>query len=227
MPESWHSGCARRNYRAKILYVINGWSAYANNWREIFSLNTLQAGGVFSGGLVAALLTAACTCGVITCRRCAPSTASLPDLPLARSWTLRLLLGRLLLRQTDQSLLGRHLHQSAGECREWNSARRQDRTDTVNRSRSRVLQFLLLTWLLGRKKFDGQVWGQFHDPVWNRALLHRVLRDDPGRGEVFGGLMTGTQLISILLVVGGGFDLVAEKQHSAFSTQHSEIGALA
>jgi prolipoprotein diacylglyceryltransferase len=30
------------------------------------------------------------------------------------------------------------------------------------------------------------------------------LRDDPGRGEVFGGLMTGTQLISILLVIGGG-----------------------
>jgi prolipoprotein diacylglyceryltransferase len=30
------------------------------------------------------------------------------------------------------------------------------------------------------------------------------LRDDPGRGEVFSGLMTGTQFISILLVVGGG-----------------------
>ena len=30
------------------------------------------------------------------------------------------------------------------------------------------------------------------------------LRDDPGRGEVFGGLMTGTQLISILLVLAGG-----------------------
>jgi len=30
------------------------------------------------------------------------------------------------------------------------------------------------------------------------------LRDDPGRGEVFGGLMSGTQLISICLVIGGG-----------------------
>ena len=44
---------------AKVLYIVNDWSSYANNWREIFSLNTLQAGGVFSGGLVAALLTAA------------------------------------------------------------------------------------------------------------------------------------------------------------------------
>ena len=41
---------------AKILYIINDWSDYANgHWREIFSLNTLQAGGVFSGGLIAAL----------------------------------------------------------------------------------------------------------------------------------------------------------------------------
>jgi prolipoprotein diacylglyceryltransferase len=31
------------------------------------------------------------------------------------------------------------------------------------------------------------------------------LRDDPGRGSVFGGIMTGTQLIAIGLVVTGGF----------------------
>jgi hypothetical protein len=30
------------------------------------------------------------------------------------------------------------------------------------------------------------------------------LRDDPGRGSVFGGVMTGTQLIAIGLVLGGG-----------------------
>ena len=31
------------------------------------------------------------------------------------------------------------------------------------------------------------------------------IRDDPGRGSVFGGIMTGTQLISICLVITGGF----------------------
>jgi len=30
------------------------------------------------------------------------------------------------------------------------------------------------------------------------------IRDDPGRGSVFGGIMTGTQLISIFLVITGG-----------------------
>ena len=39
---------------AKILYIINDWSTYAHIWRDIFSLATLQAGGVFSGGLIGA-----------------------------------------------------------------------------------------------------------------------------------------------------------------------------
>jgi prolipoprotein diacylglyceryltransferase len=30
------------------------------------------------------------------------------------------------------------------------------------------------------------------------------LRDDPGRGSVFGGTMSGTQLIALGLVIGGG-----------------------
>jgi phosphatidylglycerol:prolipoprotein diacylglycerol transferase len=64
--------------------------------------------------------------------------------------------------------------------------------------------FLLLTWLLGRKKFDGQVWGSFMIMYGIERYFIEFLRDDPGRGEVFGGVMTGTQLISILLVVGGG-----------------------
>jgi hypothetical protein len=36
-----------------------------------------------------------------------------------------------------------------------------------------------------------------------RYLLE-YLRDDPGRGSVFGGVMSGTQLISIGLVILGG-----------------------
>ena len=35
---------------AKVLYVINDWSEYAAHPSEIFSISTLQAGGVFSGG---------------------------------------------------------------------------------------------------------------------------------------------------------------------------------
>ena len=35
---------------AKILYIVNDWSTYAAHPGDIFTLNTLQAGGVFSGG---------------------------------------------------------------------------------------------------------------------------------------------------------------------------------
>ena len=34
---------------AKILYIVNDWSYYTSHPGEIFSLGTLQAGGVFSG----------------------------------------------------------------------------------------------------------------------------------------------------------------------------------
>src|SRR5215475_12580683 len=47
---------------AKILYIILDWQSgntFGQNLRQIFSLDTLQSGGVFSGGLIAAFLVAA------------------------------------------------------------------------------------------------------------------------------------------------------------------------
>jgi phosphatidylglycerol---prolipoprotein diacylglyceryl transferase len=43
---------------AKLLLVIEDFSYYWNNPGDLFSMATLQAGGVFYGGLIAALLTA-------------------------------------------------------------------------------------------------------------------------------------------------------------------------
>jgi phosphatidylglycerol:prolipoprotein diacylglycerol transferase len=67
-----------------------------------------------------------------------------------------------------------------------------------------LANFFLLTWLLHRKKFDGQVIGAYLFLYGFARYFLEFLRDDPGRGEVFGGAMTGTQLISILLVIAGG-----------------------
>ena len=41
---------------AKILYIINDWGMYKDHPGDIFSIATLQAGGVFSGGLIAAFI---------------------------------------------------------------------------------------------------------------------------------------------------------------------------
>jgi phosphatidylglycerol---prolipoprotein diacylglyceryl transferase len=59
---------------AKILYIVNDWSYYTAHPGEIFSIATLQAGGVFSGGLLAAFLAAA------------PAMLSLPDWPSGTRW---------------------------------------------------------------------------------------------------------------------------------------------
>ena len=67
-----------------------------------------------------------------------------------------------------------------------------------------LANFFILMWLFKRKKFDGQIFGAYLFLYGVARYFLEFLRGDPGRGEVFGGIMTGTQFISILLVIGGG-----------------------
>ena len=67
-----------------------------------------------------------------------------------------------------------------------------------------LANFFILTWMLKRKKFDGQVFAAYLILYGVARYFLEFLRGDPGRGEVFGGIMSGTQLISICLVVAGG-----------------------
>jgi phosphatidylglycerol:prolipoprotein diacylglycerol transferase len=67
-----------------------------------------------------------------------------------------------------------------------------------------LANFIFLMWLLKRRKFDGQVFGAFMFIYGVARFFLEFLRGDPGRGSVFGGAMSATQLIAIGLVVGGG-----------------------
>jgi phosphatidylglycerol:prolipoprotein diacylglycerol transferase len=67
-----------------------------------------------------------------------------------------------------------------------------------------LANFFFLMWLLKRRKFDGQIFGAFLFIYGVARFFLEYLRDDPGRGSVFGGALTGTQLIAIGLVIGGG-----------------------
>ena len=66
---------------AKILLVLNDWNHFLHHPGELLSLSTLQAGGVFSGGLICALLAATwylhhCEMPVLTTADCfAPGLA--------------------------------------------------------------------------------------------------------------------------------------------------------
>ena len=68
-----------------------------------------------------------------------------------------------------------------------------------------LANFFILMWLFKRKKFDGQVFATFLILYGMARYFLEFLRADPGRGEVFGGIMSGTQMISICLVILGGF----------------------
>ncbi len=190
---------------AKILYIINDWSSYAHNWREIFSINTLQAGGVFSGGLIAAL-----GVGAWYMR-----SHRMPPLRTMDAFAPGLAFGH---------VLGRFGCFSAGCCygkathHFWGVTFTNTLANSVSQTPLNIpleptqlieaaaefINFVFLMWLLKRKKFDGQVFAAFIMLYGVERFCIEFLRGDEGRGVVFGGLMSGTQLISICLVIGGG-----------------------
>lgn len=190
---------------AKVLYVINDWSYYAAHPADIFSVNTLQAGGVFSGGLVAALVAAAWYIrrhhlpALATCDAFAPGLAighaigRLGCFSAGCCWgkPTNAWWGVTFTNPIANELVGTPLGHPLEPTQLFEAA-----VEFAN--------FVLLTWLLTRKRFDGQVFAAYLVLYGVARYLLEFLRDDPGRGSVFGGFMTGTQLISIGLVVLGG-----------------------
>jgi phosphatidylglycerol---prolipoprotein diacylglyceryl transferase len=191
---------------AKILYVILDWrtgNAFGQNLRQIFTLDTLQSGGVFSGGLLAALVVAAWFLrkyhmpALATCDAFAPGLAighAIGRLgcfaagccygkPTSHVWGVTFknllpppLVDALVPREPTQ------LFESAAE----------------------LGIFFLLTWMFKRKKFDGQVFGAYLFLYGIARFFIEFLRGDEGRGSVFGGALSGTQMIAIGLVLTGG-----------------------
>ena len=193
---------------AKILYIILDWRSghvYGQNLREIFTLDTLQAGGVFSGGLVAAFITAWWFLrkhhmpALATCDAFAPGLAMGHAIgrlgcfaagccygkPTTHFW------GVTFTNPLAHEIVGTPLGQALEPTQLFESA-------------VELGIFFLLTWMFARKKFDGQIFGAYLFLYGVARFLLEFLRDDPGRGSVFGGVLSGTQLIAIGLVLTGG-----------------------
>jgi phosphatidylglycerol:prolipoprotein diacylglycerol transferase len=190
---------------AKILYIINDWGTYAANPKAIFSLSTLQAGGVFSGGLIGAFAAAAWYIRKHHMPALATCDAFAPGLAIGHA-------------------IGRVGCFAAGCCygkptSHWwgvtftNPIANQNSDTPLNvplqptqlfESAVELAIFFILMWMFRRKKFDGQVFGAYLFLYGIARYFLEFIRDDPGRGSVFGGIMTGTQLISICLVLTGG-----------------------
>ena len=190
---------------AKLLLVVNDWNFFRAHPRAIFSLSTLQAGGVWSGGLVAAVLVSwwyirrnrmpvLKTCDVLApgvalghaigrlgCFAAGCCWGKPTTLPWGVTFTnplAALLVG---------TPLGVRLHPTQ-----------------LYEMVLELGNFLLLAWLLGRKRFDGQVIGAYMFVYGFVRYFLEFLRDDPDRGRVLNGFMSGTQLLAIGLVIFGG-----------------------
>jgi len=189
---------------SKLLLLVLDWRDYVADPGRIFSIATLQSGGVFSGGLLLAL---ACVWWYV--RRHKLSYLSVADV-FAPGVALGHAFGRIGCLAAG-CCYGRETHVPwaitfhnswAAEFSGTPLGRPLHPTQLYEFA-AEAINFAFLYWLCKRKQFEGQVIALFMIVYGIERFIFEFYRGDPGRGEVFGGLMTTTQLIALGLVVGG------------------------
>src|SRR5207248_3279243 len=190
---------------SKLLLILNAWNFYSHNLRALFSLDFLQSAGVFSGGLAAAFVA-----GLLYAWRHQMPVFKTMDV-FAPGIALGHAIGRLGCFAAG-CCYGKPTHHAWGViftnplANTWVGTPLGVPLEPTQLFESAVelFNFIILYWLVRHKRFDGQVIGAYMFLYGFARYFLEFLRDDPGRGSVFGGAMTGTQLISILLVIAGG-----------------------
>ena len=191
---------------AKLMFIVVNWSYFFDHPRELLNPELLQAAGVYYGGFLLGSVAA-----------------------LLYIWRA----GLPLLRTFDDFAPGIALGHSVGRLgcffagccygRETDAAWAVTFTNPyaalisgtplnvplhptqIYESLAVFCIFLVLVAIWKRRSFSGQVIGTYLFLYGIARYFIEFYRGDPGRGSVFGGAMTLTQLISILLVVAGGF----------------------
>jgi len=189
---------------AKVLMLLVDWREYAAEPGRIFSLATLQSGGVFSGGLVAALVA-----GWWYLRKEKISFLSAADV-FAPGVALGHAFGRLGCLAAG-CCYGRPTHLPWGITfhNQWANLNQGTPLNIplhptqLYEFFAELINFVWLYWLCKHKRFEGQVMALFMIVYGCERFVFEFFRGDPGRGEVMGGLITGTQLIALGLVVTG------------------------
>lgn len=193
---------------SKILYIILDWNtgnAFGQNPRAIFSLATLQAGGVFSGGLIGAFLVAWWFLhkykmpALATCDAFAPGLAIGHAIGRVGCFAAGCCYGKETTHWWGVIFTSQIAHDNAGTP----LGKVLEPTQLIE-SAAELIIFCILTWMFARKKFDGQVFGAYLFLYGIARFLIELLRGDPGRGGPYFGVFSGTQLISIGLVLAGG-----------------------
>jgi phosphatidylglycerol:prolipoprotein diacylglycerol transferase len=189
---------------AKLLMLLVDWREYLAEPSRIFSIETLQSGGVFSGGL---LLAIACSWWYV--RR-----EKIPFLSAADVFAPGIALGHAFGRigcLAAGCCFGRETHvpwaitfHNPWAAEFSGTPLNQPLHPTqLYEFFAELINFAFLYWLCKRKQFEGQIISLFMIIYGIERFIFEFFRGDPGRGEVLGGLISGTQLIALGLVVGG------------------------
>jgi len=205
---------------AKLWYVLENAGYYADNPRALFSIETLQAAGVWYGGFLTALLVA-----VFYVRK-----QKMQFLPLVDTFAAPLALGH---------GIGRLGCFSAGCC--WGKPTTvgwgvtftsEYASQTVGvpigvalhptqlyEASTELLAFAFLLWLGTRRKFNGQIFGSYL--IWYGIARGTIefFRGDPGRTMMFDAQYSLMQFVSVGLILLGAWMLWMGSQRPAAAVQ--------
>lgn len=188
---------------AKLLLFLSDYSYYSENPREIFSLSTLRSSGVYYGGLLLALAASAWYLHKTKLPGWKVADITAPGIALGQS-------------------IGRIGCLSAGCCYgkpttlPWGiTFTNQYAYDNVGvplniplhptqiyESIGTFLLFLFLMWCLKRKHFTGQIILQYLMLYAGLRFVIEFFRGDEDRGFVLHGLLSTSQFIGILTIIG-------------------------
>jgi len=187
---------------AKVLMIVTDWSSYRNNLTEIFSVATLEAGGVFYGGFIAATLFAVWYVRVYRLPVRKIFDVYAPAIALGQS------IGRLgcfaagcdygkptksflaviftssFAHEVTNVPLGVPLHPTQ-----------------LYESTATLLIFAFLLWRYSRKKRDGEIFLTYLVLYAVARFFLEFLRGDEDRGFVFNHLLSTSQFIALLLLL--------------------------
>ena len=190
---------------AKALLFVNDWSYYSAHPGEIFSLSTLQAGGVFSGGVIAAVLVSLWYIRrhhmpvLRTCDTFAPGLALGHAIGRIGCFAAGCCYGKPTSHFWGVTFTNAFAHERAGT-----PLGVPLQPTQLIESAVELVNFFILYWMIKNKKFEGQIIGSYLFLYGFARYFIEFLRGDPERGSMFNGAMTGTQFIAILMVVAGG-----------------------
>jgi phosphatidylglycerol---prolipoprotein diacylglyceryl transferase len=189
---------------SKLLLILLNWREYAADPGKIFSIATLQSGGVFSGGLLLAIV-----CVWWYVRRHKLSYLSVADV-FAPGVALGHAFGRIGCLAAG-CCYGRETHVPWAITFHNPWAAEFSGTPLniplhptqLYEFAAELINFAFLYWLCKRKQFEGQIIALFMIVYGIERFIFEFYRGDPGRGQVSGWPITTTQLIALGLVVGG------------------------